>query len=277
MHRQFMSSWNPEEDTVSRAFDALLMVTTIAFPFSGLVVSSHYIPFSHWSSYAISVLPSNYQSTPFKIVYGVWWFLFLQIIWAILLIGAFFVLTTARHTWLLLGEFHCGRKLQNVRMKTSSELRKIETIRFKYRILEVLHLKLTLLWREFILPLESLILMLGIFGNFTLITYSEILTPLNAAIILIWVLVATSFVILGLNFGGALYTRGCEVLGSMKNNDWGSRTNNKIMKKFVKSCRPIQIGYGRMYAIRKLSVLKYLRTLTKGTMRVLLTLKKYST
>ncbi|CAL8146817.1 unnamed protein product [Orchesella dallaii] len=277
MHRQFMPNWNPEADAGSRVFESLLMVAAIIFPFSGLIVSCHYILFSHWSSYAISVLPSNYQSTPFKIAFGVLWILFMQTIWAILLGCLLFMVTTARHTWLLLGEFHCGKDQQNIRKKTSNEFREIETIRFNYRKLELLHLKLTHLWREFILPMESLILMLGFFGNFTLITYTEILTPLNAVIILIWILIATSLVVLGLNFCGALYTRGFKVLSSMRNKDWGSRINNKIMKKFVKSCRPIQIGYGRMYAIRKLSVLKYMRALTKGTMRVLLTLKKYST
>ncbi|CAL8146820.1 unnamed protein product [Orchesella dallaii] len=277
MYHQFMPNWNPEVDTQSRAFDVLLMVIMIVFPFSGLVIGSHYILFSHWSCYAISVLPSNYQSTPLKIAYGVWWFSVLETIWAALLSCVFFMLTTARHTWVLLGEFHCGQNQQNIRKKTSNEFQKIVNITFNYRKLELLHLKLTHLWREFLLPMESLVLMLGVFGNFTLITYTEILTPLNAVIILIWILIATSLVLLGLNFCGALYTRGFDVLSSMRNKDWGSTINNKIMKKFVKSCRPIQIGYGRMYAIRKLSVLKYMRTLTRGTMRVLLTLKKYST
>ncbi|CAL8140113.1 unnamed protein product [Orchesella dallaii] len=272
---EYMPDFNAEKYKVNKLFSGILMALTIYCPICGFIISCHYIPFYDWPVYLISNVPQEYRSFPLIIVFGIDYFYALQMTWSLLLINAVCLLTTGLYNWLLLNEFVC-RNGEVQGQKTVSRFRDISEIQVNYRKFELMNLKLLKLYCGIIIPLEGVILNLALFSNFSLIMYKHLLTPINAAILVLWTVAGTGFVLVGLTYCGALYLKGVKVLGSMKKKDWGSARNNKLMKKFVKSCIPIQIGYGRMYVIRKVSVFKFLRSLTKGTVRVLLMCKKHT-
>ncbi|CAL8085587.1 unnamed protein product [Orchesella dallaii] len=72
-----------------------------------------------------------------------------------------------------------------------------------------------------------------------------------------------------------LYKLTQRALASMKRRkDWGSIRETKYMKKFVKSCKPLSIGYGNTYVIRKKSVLNFFKFVARGTFRALCAKKR---
>ncbi|CAL8140105.1 unnamed protein product [Orchesella dallaii] len=274
-HHDYMPNYDVDDCVLNKVFDGVLILISLGSPFAAVIISSHYIFYSDWPAYPTSLLPEDFHSLPVKIAFGVIWYALLQFIWAILLTNMVYLFTFGMYNWQILHEFMC--RAGGVRgQKTIREFREFSVIRVNYRKFELVYMNIHELICALIIPLESVILNLALFCNFTLITYSNLLTPINACILLIWNGMGTFGVLIGLTYAGEVYNKGVKTLGSMGKYEWGSKLNNKIMKKFVKSCRPIQIGYGRMYVIRKLSVFKFMRSLTKGTVRVLLMLKKYT-
>jgi hypothetical protein len=53
-----------------------------------------------------------------------------------------------------------------------------------------------------------------------------------------------------------------------------TKEEKKFISKFRKACRPLRVGAGSTFTIRRLSVLKFARAIVKGTIRALLTVGK---
>ncbi|CAL8140111.1 unnamed protein product [Orchesella dallaii] len=273
MKREYMPTFNSEECLVNKLFNGILIAITVACPLCGLFVNCHYILFQDWSVYPISIVPQQYRTWPVIILFGLDYFYMLQTVWAVVLTNSTYFMTTGFYNWLMLNEFLCSNGRLNAQ-KRMSKFRDISVIQLNYRKFEMLQIKHLRLVCGTIIPLERVILNLALFCNFCLIAYKPLLAPINTGILLVWSVGGTVFALIGLTYCGALYNKGVKVLGSIKKKDWGSARNNKLIKMFVKSCIPIQIGYGRMYVLRKVNVLKFLRSLTRGTIRVLLMWKK---
>ncbi|CAL8140109.1 unnamed protein product [Orchesella dallaii] len=272
---EYMPSFNSEEYLVNKLLNGMLMVITVGCPFCGFLVSCHYILFYDWSVYLISIVPQEYKTWPLITFFGLDYFYGLQTVWAVMLNTCVYFTTTGLYNWLMLREFFCSNDGTVNGQKTSRKFRDISVIQVNYRKFEMMQLKHVRLYCGILIPFEGVILNLALFCNVSLIRYNHLISLINVGILLIWTVGGTGFVLIGLTYCGALYNKGVKVLGSMKKKDWGSAFNNKLMKKFVKSCIPIQIGYGRMYVIRNVSVFKFLRSFTRGTVRVLLMCKKH--
>lgn len=80
---------------------------------------------------------------------------------------------------------------------------------------------------------------------------------------------------LALHGAAIMYINSKKTIESWKSNGewWGSRSNQAIMRKFKKSCRPMKVGYKNHFTYKRNSILNYLRVLYRGTFRALCTLK----
>jgi hypothetical protein len=54
----------------------------------------------------------------------------------------------------------------------------------------------------------------------------------------------------------------------------GSKYERKVIGRFCKSCKPLNVGLEGTFVIKRLSALKFLRAVIKGTFRALVTLNK---
>jgi hypothetical protein len=54
----------------------------------------------------------------------------------------------------------------------------------------------------------------------------------------------------------------------------GSKYERKVIGRFCKSCKPLSMGLEGTFVIKRLSAIKFLRAVIKGTFRALVTLNK---
>jgi len=160
------------------------------------------------------------------------------------------------------------------RYQTRNSLRTVKNIIVEYRSTEILHLNCMELLGFVMIPMHSIAANLVLFCNFIVITKRDEMNPFVLATLVTWSFGTGMFWYTVLELGRYIYTRGKKTLVSWKYADWGSRINDRIMSRFRKSCRPFMFQYGSTYVMSRRTPLKYLKGLTTGTFRVLLTLKK---
>ncbi|CAL8146787.1 unnamed protein product [Orchesella dallaii] len=171
----------------------------------------------------------------------------------------------------LLPEFRTGR--QQSKYESVNTLRTFQKLPLQYRCLQLLHSAYLNVGACLIVPLQALGTNHILFCNFTLITKWENMKDFNKFMLITWSVVGMVFIAGLLDCAGKLCSIGEKTLVSWKFHDWGSPWRNKHMAKFRKSCKPIRVHYGNSYTIRKVTVLKFLRGIVRGTFRSLLTLK----
>ncbi|CAL8125326.1 unnamed protein product [Orchesella dallaii] len=153
-------------------------------------------------------------------------------------------------------------------------LRQPANLMMAYRTAQILHERVLNIFQYLIVPLQTVITNLIIFCCVMIIKYGRNLKPSSIGMLVSWGLFGLGFWYLVLLLGGYLYMNGKKVLLSWKYHLWNRRAEAKMMSKFRRSCRPIMINFGRTYVIKRLSVLKFLRGVSRGILRTLLTLTK---
>lgn len=90
-----------------------------------------------------------------------------------------------------------------------------------------------------------------------------------------WVFAAMNAWCLTLKFGGLFREKSKETLKSWKmfRGKGGTGKGGKYLRKLSKSCRPLFLGTEGYFIMGRLSILKFLRGIVKGTFRMLLTIK----
>ncbi len=76
-----------------------------------------------------------------------------------------------------------------------------------------------------------------------------------------------------LEIGCLFYVGGSKTLESWKRHNWGFQEQNRLMKRFCRSCKLIFFSYGRQFVVGKLSVLNYYKGVERGIFRSLLTVR----
>ncbi len=149
--------------------------------------------------------------------------------------------------------------------------------------------KLVNLWRslQILVSEANSVLFSGVFlfsqGLFTGIAITSIVTmrykwsglELLVKVIMISFVVVFSFgwaSILALT--GFQYKWSIKTVQSWKRHVWSKRTDRLYVFKICKSCRPLSFGDGKMYVIKQSTVLAFLRSLSKNTLKALVTYGK---
>lgn len=281
-----MPSFNRDRSPINLIFNIFMLYMGFCCPMAGLFIGCHYFFFPRWPCYMSSLVPPEHFTFPLYIFFGFMYVLALQMLWSLLLTTAVAVFTVGYYMWFLTTEYFCfpdnpkgpqgiqAKKLWKCQ-KACPGFRSFESIPFQYRKLQILHLNMLEICSSFIVPMQMIITKLGLFCNFSLIKYRHMLNMTNTVILLFWSVGSTIIALIALTFCANVHVKTTKMLKTMKTKNWGSSLKNMIIKKFIRSCKPLSYGYGRMYVIRKVSVFKFLRHLTRGTFRLLLTLKKH--
>lgn len=163
-------------------------------------------------------------------------------------------------------------RLSRRKYKTPATLREPEHLIMAYRRIQVLQQYVTLFTGPLIFPTQAVLTKLVIFCSYMFIKHHHDTKIVSLALLLCWGTISVLFWSGVLFMGGCLHFYGVKVLLSWKYYPWPNRYTKRLMGKFRKSCQPLQINYGRTYVIKKLSVPKFIRSLSVGILRVLLAL-----
>ncbi len=157
---------------------------------------------------------------------------------------------------------------------TTESLREAENLKLVYRMAQILQVRINLLFGRLLFPLQSFANLAFVFGSFVAIRHRDQMSTVPLLMVVSWTCAAGFGWGLVLVMGGYLQSHGVKILGSWKRHEWLSKKEKKEMAKFAKSCRPITLCYGKMFAIRKISLLVFLKGLSRGLIRAILTLDK---
>lgn len=119
---------------------------------------------------------------------------------------------------------------------------------------------------------HSAFMLLPSFGSFLLITYWDKMNLIEKGTIGSTIWAVLFFWTSVLQFGKYLWVSSNNILWSWNGIWWGSKKETMIMRKFRKSCRPVLLQNGTMLVIARLTQLRYMKGVLRGTFRSLLTL-----
>lgn len=274
-----MPNFHPNNSWSNWLLDTMIVSFWLGCIACGILIAGHYVFFPYWPCYFTALLPPENRHFAILTLYGIQYFYMLQCIWAIINIQGTFILTYGWYIFQISHEYFCFNNEISAksqlkrwqRQKTIAGFRTIEEFPRRYRQFQILHVNFEQIFCKLIMPLEAVITFLAIFCNFSLIHHKNRLSPSNLAILLIWTVGVTGFWLTALSFCGIMYKKSAKTLVTIRKKHWGSRHLNLCMKKFVRSCHPISYGSGRMYVIRMLSTFKFIRHVSRGTFKALLT------
>jgi hypothetical protein len=158
---------------------------------------------------------------------------------------------------------------------TKLVLRKPTELQRFYRSLEILVSLFNHTVRPIIIPLQSLIGNFSVFCNVTLITEWTKMDGVLKIILSVWAIIALFSWGPILHFGRRFHANSCATVKSWKFFEWPKK-EKKHLSKFRKSCRPLGIRVEEVYGqlcMRKLSVLKFMKGICKGTFGAILALE----
>lgn len=121
------------------------------------------------------------------------------------------------------------------------------------------------------LPLYGIFALFSVFGSCLLIHFSRILTFVIIFVLISWTSGLFAFWVVTLKFGGFYFVQSIKTIKSWKKFNWTKR-DILYIQKFAKSCRPLKIGDQSRFTFNNLSVFCFIRVVTRGIIRALLTL-----
>lgn len=167
-------------------------------------------------------------------------------------------------------EFHLNSKSY----ASTTSLREPVNLTTAYRANQIFHNKLNNCLGNILFPIQTMSTLLFIFSSYMLIRLRAEMGPLQISVLSVLAIGGSTIWSIVLEIFGYINYNGNKVLASWKRTDWKNKWEWKFMAKFRVSCRPIMICWGKTYIIRMVSLLVYLRGLTRGLVRTLLALDK---
>jgi hypothetical protein len=156
--------------------------------------------------------------------------------------------------------------------RTKDELRRVPNLVLEYRKVELLHKQGMIVYGILLIPGQSLLTQFILYSNFTLIRHWTDLGHTMQFIIVSLSFMVFTFWCVILEISGRFYVNSITLLKSWKMLEFKSKGEAKFMSKFKKGCRPLSIGLQGYMKVKRLTVLKFMKSIVGGTFRALLTL-----
>ncbi|CAL8072491.1 unnamed protein product [Orchesella dallaii] len=266
--KQYLPNHNPNTAFVNKIMDRILVWSSMCYFWFGILLSTHYAIFPRSAFHLTTEIDPNFFYSFFYIPYG------LALTWVILSICSLFSMCTSAiltYVAFLVPIQSKEFRVDNIHgQKSNDKLRTAKYLPKTYRCFELLTNFQNITLSQYLIPCQTAIMYLILFCNTMLIRrWEKLNAALRVSLILLSVLAMFLWGLV-LKVFGRMDVWSQKTLKSWKDHNWGSVRDNKYMRKFRKSCRPLRIGYGRCYIIRPLSVLKFLKGISRGTFRALL-------
>ncbi len=171
---------------------------------------------------------------------------------------------------LFVREFKVGNRSRGM---CSNNFRHPSNLTIEYRTVQILMQDINHFVGNLLLPAQTATTLMFVFSAYVVIRHRNELEKATFLMILIWAVAAPAIWSLVLTLGGYLHSHGQEILTSWKQHEWMSAHERKLMSKFRNSSKPIMICFGKLYVIRRVSLMIYVRSLSRSLVRALLALK----
>lgn len=252
-----------------RNFDRLTILVSIGMMLALIPVSIYTLIYPYSSAHLASLLPLYLRNPLVTIIQFGFQLYLLELLGCSVVIHNLFITSYLyRLTQMLVKDFRPNRPSY----ETLEELRSPSNFSITYRTIQILHKISMEQYGIIILPLQSLETQLAIMCLYTLITQGTIL---HGTVVMVLISFAIGSLV---PTAGMLWICGKfesiskKTINSWKYFSWPDK-DLKYINKFRKSCQPLRIGLQGVYTIKKISVLKFLQTIVRGTFRALLALK----
>lgn len=148
-----------------------------------------------------------------------------------------------------------------------------EKLQHMYRAFQILHKYVMKIFGPYILCFNALFMINSIYLKVVLTKFwVKVQTYVKLPLVLGDILTLVIWISV-LEFGRIMFSRGSKVISSWKGGKWKSRYENRIMKKFTISCKPLLLAYGTQFVIKRGNLFEFFKGITRGTIRALLTIK----
>lgn len=245
------------------------------------ISSIHCIFSPNTSIYIINELPDSIRKTiTARVLMVVVWTILIQAVWTnisfLIVAGTTYIVYFIP---LVTTELYCATNLELKNLQfpnylTNPSFRRPRTVRTIYRKLEISHKRILGFCSHILIPIQALTLQLVLFCSYVLFNHWRSLDRAAALQFFNWCLFASSTWSSILQLSGMIYVKSKRTLVSWKQKNWGNRWENRLMSKFRRSCKPLTIGYGKTFVIKRLTVLKFFKAVIRGIFRTLLMTKQ---
>lgn len=264
----YLPSHVPEKSKAIMYFDLFVVLAYIVNGFFYICISAFFIAFPTFPNLFGSIFPTSILWITFCSCVQLY-FVFLcccQFTYLFVSSAAYGIVLMP----LLIQEFRLGRKSY----KSIDLLREPAHLSIAYRANQIFHIKLNNCMGKILFPSQTMSTLLFIFCCYMLMRLRGVMEPMQICIVgglggvsaVFWSSVLIIF--------GHIHLNGSKILSSWKRANWKNRKNRIFMDKFRLSCKPIMICWEKRFVVRKTSLLLYLRGLTRGLVRCLLSLDK---
>ena len=173
-------------------------------------------------------------------------------------------------TVFLARELRMGERMEYM---TTDSLRVSMNIRKVYRSFQVLNGNFMSFFGIFVFFFHSGFTVEIIYSIYILFRFWHTWDNVTKAPLIIGIPGQMGFWSIVLWLGGYLYIKGVKLLKSWERSSWGMGVKeDKIMQKFRRSCEPIVIKHGKQWVIKRVTLLGFIKGITRGSGRALLTL-----
>ncbi|CAL8132175.1 unnamed protein product [Orchesella dallaii] len=268
----YMPDHNPETAKTSKLRDLLLVSVISNLMGTSLLISLVFTIFPQVPVCFGNIIPTEHFTLSVRIVHTVYYTHMVTVIYANLSANAaIIIIYMTQMIPFVVNEF----RLDGVkRYRTVAKFRTAHNLMVEYRSVQILHLAFMEIFGHILVPLHFVFMKLVFYCNFVVIRHRDEIHPAVVAMMLLWSIFGSLFWSIFLSLGGHVYAHSTVTRRSWKNWRWESRLDGVIIAKFRKSCKIFMVNYGNTYVIKRRSILQFMKGLTRGTFRVLLTIKK---
>lgn len=265
-----MPQYNPNHCRFMVFVEVLLVLINIAFFFLVIIAWGIITTFNNFPWFPGNTLPSTFYYAPVNYLLP---FYTVTVMLANLCFVAQGILIYGTN----IVPFMCKELMLGQReYRTRGTLRKPENLIQAYRQVQLLQMRIMNdFFGKYIVPSQAVISLLFVFNTFVIIKRKGALS--NVVILIglhcVSVIAPTAWV-LCLYMGGYVHSKGICILRSWKCYRWKDSMERRLMNKFRLSCVPLAIRFGSMYTTRKVSVLLFIKGISRGLARAFLTLDR---
>lgn len=248
------------------------------------VLIGHYFLFPSWQFYLTSEMQPEFFNSFIYISYGIGYGWAVIAICLLMLLGFFILLAYFIHFIPIFGhEFRLDKKNSVIfKTKATGNLRKVINFTRVYRALEIMLTLQNQVIAVGLLPLQTCAWFLCVFCFVTLEKHWKDLQALGKLIVFGFGCVCMLTWTLILKMAGHITVTNGKTRHSWKRAEIDKLLNFRLlsakryMKRFGRSCRPINVGYGKMFVVKPGTVLRFLKMLSRGILKALLASRKIS-
>lgn len=268
VNKVYMPIYNPNRELNTKLFELVIVILLVGLSGMGGLSCLYFLFYPMSPCLIGSVFPQT-TFLPFRLFML---YLFPQYLTFSMLSTALITLTGLMIYGLIAVPFMVKELRMDKKTYISKcQLRTPSNLILVYRSSQILQTQMLNIVEYIIVPSQAIVTNVILFSSVMLIKQGYRMSMASKGMLGSWGIICTIGWTVVLMIWGYMHWYGKKLLDSWKYHQWPTKRDRALMSKFRKSCKPLRMQFGRTYVIRRLSVLKFLRSISRGIFRALLT------